>query len=244
MKKSLSIALVLLILLSALAIPASAAETGLPFALVAPANVTAVWLEGGDSPTTVQIAYSLSNEMTSFFKQLDEATLKGTGDQFMAKYDYDEIWVTTQVDWAVDDVNDSVSGWHCNEYWNGDYGFGYDKDYQLRVGEWDGVDMWVGNATETINEHWVTRGVSEYALNGDPQAKVPGLKDQMRPNQYEYKYVDGDGSLHIDYAQHTVYYRMRFVVTTRKNYRSRRPGQVLLFPLVKYRFGGQERAEI
>ena len=40
----------------------------------------------------------------------------------------------------------------------------------------------------------------------------------MRPSQYEYRYnEDGDGNLYIDYTKHTVYFRMRFVVTTGKD---------------------------
>lgn len=215
MKKIFSCALVCVMLLSCLPILVSA-EDKLPFELVAPGNVTAVWLEENDSPTTTSIAYSLSNEMTSFFKRMDDAYMTDGGiEAFLSEYDFDSIGITTQVDWAVDDVDDSVSGWHCNEFWNADYGFGYDSEGRIRVGEWDGVDLWVGNATETLNSHWVTRYVSEDALNGNPEEGIPGIKDQMRPDQYEYRYDgDVDGSLFIDYTQHTVYFRMRFVVTT------------------------------
>ncbi|SEQ08891.1 hypothetical protein SAMN02910289_01246 [Lachnospiraceae bacterium RM5] len=196
-------------------------ESELPFELVAPGNVTAQWLgetgEITDSPTTTSISYSLSNEMTEFFKKYDDASVNGTFDDFISDYDFDEISMTTQVDWAVDDVNDSVSGWHANDFWKGTYGFGYDEEYRIRVGEWDLVDAWIGNATETVNTHWVTRYVSEDALNGNPDTMTPGLKDEMNPDQYEYKYDDGDGSLYIDYTKHTVYFRMRFVVTTRND---------------------------
>lgn len=219
MKKLLSIAIVCVMLLSAMTAYAAAPEGELPFPLVAPGNVTAVWCEGGDSPTTTNITYSLSNEMTAFFREKDAAQIEGKGEEFLSKYPFDDIWITTQVDWAVDDVNDSVSGWHCNEYWNCSewYGFGYDDEGNSRVGAWDGVDLWVGNATETINDHWVTRAVNEDEMLGNPETKTPGLKDQMRPDQYEYKYdADGDGALWIDYTEHTVYFRMRFVVTTVK----------------------------
>ncbi len=213
MKRLLSFALSLMLLLSCFAFNA-AAGSELPFELVPPGNLTASWLGGNDSPTTTKLAYTLSNEMTEFFKQLEDANLNGTAEELLARYDCTDFWITTQVDWAVDDVNDPVSGWHCNEYWNGEYGFGYDEDYVIRVGEWDGTDLWVGNATETVNELWVLRYVSEDALNGDPEAKRPGLKDQLRPDQYEYRYNDeGDGNLYIDFNEHTVYFRMRFVLT-------------------------------
>ena len=217
MKKIISVFLVYLLLLSLLPAFAAADESDLPFELVAPGNVTAEYLNGGDSPTTTKIVYSLSNEMTAFFMERDLALLEDEIDAFMAAYPFDDISITTQVDWAVDDVDDEISGWHVNEYWNADYGFGYDEDYNIRVGEWDGVDLWVGNATETLNEHWITRYVSEDALNGDPETGRPGLKDQLRPEQYDYRYEDGEGSLYIDYTAHTVYFRMRFVVTTSRD---------------------------
>ncbi len=212
MKKALSIVVICALLLSAFAVFASASSEGLPFELVPPANVFAV-LIAGESPTTTAISYSLSNEMTAFFKNSENAQLEDKYAEFISQYGIDDINVTTQVDWAVDDVNDSVSGWHCNEYWNADYGFGYDSDHRPRTGEWDGVDMWIGNATETENSHWVTRGVSENGFYGNEEVGTIGLKDQMRPDQYTYK----DDELSIDYSKHTVYFRMRFVVTTYKD---------------------------
>lgn len=213
MKRGFPAAFICVMLLPMLIFSASATEFNLPFTLTAPENVSASWLEGNDSPTTTAIAYSLSNEMTDFFKRAEEAHEDDTFADLMAKYDCDDISITTQVDWAVDDVNDSVSGWHCNEYWNADYGFGYDSEYRIRVGEWDGVDLWIGNAADTVNKHWITRGVTEEAFNGNPDTKTPGLKDQLRPEQYTYE----DGELRIDYTQHTVFFRMRFVVTTSKD---------------------------
>lgn len=87
----------------------SFAEDKLPFDLVAPGSVTAAVAEG-DSPTTVAISYSLTNEMTKFFKDCEDAQLEDRFDEFISKYGIDQISITTQVDWAVDDVNDSVSG--------------------------------------------------------------------------------------------------------------------------------------
>ena len=220
MKRILSILFACMLLVLSMPVIAAADESDLPFPLAAPAYVTAEWLESNDSPTTTKITYSLSNEMTDFFKQLENAHLDDNYEEFMSKYKFSEISMTTQVDWAVDDVNDPVSGWHCNDFWKGvpeeGMGFGYDSEGRCRVGEWDIVDGWIGNGTETVNDHWVTRYVSEDAFNGNPDEGRPGLKDQMNPDQYEYKYEDGDGNLYIDYEKHTVYFRMRFVVTTTK----------------------------
>jgi hypothetical protein len=215
MKKILSVLLALVLLMS---LPVSAltspAPASLPFELTAPGNVSATWLEGGDSPTTIALAYSLNNEMTAFFRAREEASVNGKLEEFMKPYGIGDIGITTQVDWAVDDVDDPVSGWHYTEYWDANdlYSLGYDDEGRCRVGEWDGVDLWVGNWTETVNNHWVLRGVNEDSVNGNPEEGRPGLKDQMHPDQYSWNGED----LRIDFAQHTVYLRMRFLVTTSK----------------------------
>lgn len=220
MKKVLSMIIALVLVLSCATVGATALRGGedeLPFELVAPDNVTAVWLEGGDSPTTTKITYSLSNDMTTYFQNRENALIADELEAFYAQYDFDDLWITTQVDWAVDDVDDEVSGWHYNEYWdaNGEYSLGYDDEGHCRVGEWDGVDMWVGNATETVNDFWVTRWVSEDAFNGNPDEGIPGIKDQMYDTQYTYEYDEEaeEYVFRIDYSEHTVYFRMRFLFT-------------------------------
>lgn len=221
MKKSLSLLLVFALLLSCIPMVASAEakdkSNELPFEPVAPGNVTAVWLEGGDSPTTTKITYSLSNDMTTYFQNQENASIAGELEDFYAQYDFDELWITTQVDWAVDDVDDAVCGWHYNEYWdaNGEYSLGYDDEGHCRVGEWDAVDMWVGNATMTVNDHWVTRWISEDAFNGNPDEGIPGIKDQLYDTQYTYEYDEEaeEYVFRIDYDEHTVYFRMRFLFT-------------------------------
>ena len=83
MKKVLSAILVCIVLLPCLTAFASATGGDLPFDLVAPAYVSAKWAEGGDSPTTTNLAYSLSNDMTTFFKNKETAHLDDTIGQFM-----------------------------------------------------------------------------------------------------------------------------------------------------------------
>ena len=214
MKKLISVLITCMMLVSCLAI-ISSAEGELPFELVAPANVTVKWLEGNDSPTTMKMAYSLSNDMTKFFKEKEEAGIEGTVDELLVKYGVEDLWMTTQVDWAIDDVDDEISGWHYTEYWdgNGYFGFGYDDEGRCRVSEWDAVDMGIGNATETVNEHWFLRWVSEDSFNGNPEDKTPGVKDQLRPGQYKY---DEETGITIDFAEHTAYFRIRFVFVTYK----------------------------
>ncbi|MBO4385264.1 MAG: hypothetical protein J5854_07600 [Clostridia bacterium] len=217
MKKLFSVITVLAMLLSFTAVFASKAETGLPFDLVAPGNVTASWLDGSDSPTTIKVAYTLSNEMTKFFKDMENAHIDGTIDDFMANIGCDDIWMNVQIDWALDDVNDSVSGWHYTRYWDGDdyFGLGHDDEGNPRYSEWDIVDGALNNATETVQDMWVTRCVpNDDRWNGNPEIHMPGVKDQLRPEQYTYS-TDDDGVLYIDLTQHTFYFRARFVVTVR-----------------------------
>ena len=214
---ALLMAALLLFAIPSGAVTAHAAEkNGLPFELTAPAYVTAEWLEGGDSPTTTKLTYSLNNEMTAFFKNKENAHLDGTIDQFMEKAGCDDIWVSIQVDWALDDVNDSVSGWHYTKYWDGDeyYGLGHDSEGNARWSEWDVVDAGLNNATETGQDIWVTRGVpNDDRWNGNPETHTPGVKDQLRPEQYTYN--EADEELRSDYTKHTMYFRVRFAVTVR-----------------------------
>ncbi len=216
MKKLLALLLVCVLALPLMAVYSSAAESDLPFELVAPAYVTANHLDGNDSPTTTKLTYSLSNEMTAFFKNMDNAYLNDTIEQFMSEIGCDDIWVSIQVDWALDDVNDSISGWHYNKYWDGDeyFGLGRDSEGNPRWSDWDVVDWGLNNATETVQDIWVTRGVpNDDRWNGDPERHMPGVKDQLRPEQYTYDY--DEETVHIDYTKHTMYFRIRFVVTVR-----------------------------
>ena len=193
-------------------------ENSLPFELVAPAYVTAEWLEGGDSPTTTKLTYSLSNEMTTFFKNMENAHSNGTIEQFMKKIGCDDIWMNVQIDWALDDVNDSISGWHYTEYWDGDayFGLGHDSEGNARWSEWDVVEGGINNATETVQDMWITRGVpNDDRWRGNPETHMPGVKDQLRPEQYTYNETEEE--LRIDYTKHTMYFRARFVVTVRKD---------------------------
>ena len=215
MKKILSVMLCI-IMLSSIFTFFTSAEEKLPFELVAPKYVYAVWQEGDDSPTTTKLTYSLSNEMTAFHKNMNEAHLNGTIEQFMKNAGCDEVWMNIQVDWALDDVNDSVSGWHYTKYWDGDpyFGLGHDSEGNSRWSEWDIVDGSIGNAEETVNDIAVTRGVpNDDRWNGNPETHTPGVKDQLRVGQYVYdEEID---TVRIDYTQHTMYFRARFVVTVR-----------------------------
>ncbi|MBO4325709.1 MAG: hypothetical protein J5950_00360 [Clostridia bacterium] len=71
---------------------ATAANRGLPFELVPPANVSATWLEGNDSPTTTSIAYT---KHTMYFRmRFVVTTYKDTEDGTKATYYYSD-WSNT-----------------------------------------------------------------------------------------------------------------------------------------------------
>ena len=207
MKKIGFALLAILLICCCFTTPVSAKAT-LPFNLKAPTNISATWLEENDSPTTMSLSISLDNEIPEYFSKQDEAFYNNTIDEFRASYGFSDIIVQFQIDWALDDVNDSVSGWHYNKYWDaGVNGVGYDEDWNWRVGPWDMVDWGLGNGTETVQTYWVTRHIDEEDLKGNPDTKTPGLKDQLRPDQYTF---DGE-AVRIDYSKHTIYFRARLM---------------------------------
>ena len=215
MKRIIAALMAALLLAGCLGLSVSAESGKLPFELKAPGNVSVSWLEGGDSPTTMAFACSLTNEMTAFFQKYEEATNSGTRDKLLKDYGFDELWPLIQIDWAIDDVNDPVSGWHYTKYWDaGKNGIGYDESMNIRTSEWDVVDWGLNNWTETVQKFWILRGApDDDRWNGNKETKTPGVKDQLNPEQYEYY----DDTVHIDFTKHTAYFRARFVIMTRRD---------------------------
>lgn len=209
MKRILCLALTCVLLSACLVIVPSAGTFQLPFELTAPAYLSASWLEENDSPTTTALSFNLSNAMTQFFKEWNESFLYETHDELLERLGCEDFWLTAQIDWALDDVNDSVSGWHYNSYWDGDsyYGFGVDEDGYHHYSDWDGVDYGLGNGEETTQEYWVTRGLPAWLWDG-PEDQV-GVKSQVKPGQVTYDY--DEEVARIDYTKHTMYYRARLV---------------------------------
>ena len=196
---------------------AAHADPTLPFTLVAPKNVTMT--KSDETPTTMGYAFSITNEMSDFFVGYENAANAGTLAEYLASKGVtyaDEIWLNYQVDWALDDVNDEVSGWHYNEYWEqaalGTLGTGDDSKYHFST--WDVVDASV-NATQTVTDGWLYRGMNESEWLGGES--FVGLREQLRPEQYTFAQynVDGDVTLNIDWTEHTIYNRSRFVVVLR-----------------------------
>ncbi|MBQ6678112.1 MAG: S-layer homology domain-containing protein [Clostridia bacterium] len=221
MKKIVSLLICAVMLVTALPLYSTAAGgRSCPMELTKPTNATLQWLMGGDSPTTSRFSYTQPAGVTAFVAAKDRAHDEGTEEAFWAATGYDDIIITTQIDWAIDDPTD----WKYNanpEAWDGRYGFGHirvgtDEEYEDRyvVGEWEYVDDgFVGS--EATREEWVLRGFGgpyedwcdSEGWTGDGAYK-PGLRDQLKEGQYE---ITEDG-LVIDWDEHTAYVRVRYVV--------------------------------
>ena len=211
-------------------------NTKLPFEVTAPATVSLSWLEGGDSPTSMNAVWSMNDSMC---KWLSEASDLNTHDAVLEKlqadYGLSEVWVNAQIDWVIDDPE---AGWHYTPYWDGEettdedgvktwYGFGHDKDWQSRTGEWDVVEC--GVYPKTVNECWILRGRPidnnpEYTEENRAAANewfygndlIIGLKNQLKDGQYTLVETDPethDQAIKIDWTEHTAYIRVRWAVT-------------------------------
>ena len=198
----------------------AAADLNLPFTLVAPKNVTLTKADG-DSPTTMGYAYSLSNEMVDFFVGYDDAYTAGTLATYLQSKGVtyaDEMWMLMQIDWALDDVDDAVSGWHYNAYWDAAPlgSLGQDADGKYHCSSWDVVDLGV-TTTQTVNSIWLYRGMNEVDWIGDEN--FVGIRDQLLSSQYTVNDYEqyGDVVVTINWNQHTIYNRSRFVVVLRKD---------------------------
>lgn len=191
----------------------AAPDVDLPFTLVAPQNVVLTKENIGDSATTLGMAYSMSNEINAFFVAYHDS---GDESAYLASRGitaYNEIYLGIQIDWALDDVNDAVSGWHHNAYWDdAPLGtLGTDEDGKQQFSEWDVVDCGLYD-TQIVNDIWLYRGMNAGLWNGSEN--WVGVKEQLRPSQYTANEHDEEVDLSIDWNQHTMYSRVRFVVTT------------------------------
>ncbi|MBP5312225.1 MAG: hypothetical protein J6112_05265 [Clostridia bacterium] len=209
MKKILSAILVCMMLVSYMTLSASAAD-GLPFEFKAPANVSLYQVY--ENSHECKIAVGLDTEMQKFFQAASESEDRAA---YFAPYGYEDINLYMQMDWALDDVNDSVSGWHYNKYWdwNDTMGaFGQDDEGKYHYSEWDIVSESV-STDDATHDFWVFRVMgNDWRWNGGSEDGTVGVKDQMRPQQYT-AVADGDDlTITIDFTQHTFYVRVRFML--------------------------------
>lgn len=218
MKKILSLLTVSALAASVSVCAAAAPKQGdpkdLPFELTAPENVAITYLDGNDSLNTCKVAFSQNDSMSAFFSRKDDPE---EYEKVMAELNekgIDDIWVESQMDWSIDTQDD----WHYNQYWDSQ---GYDDDYKLRVGEWAYISL--GLSPETTNDAWVFRNMGNI---DDPEDRTwygsheggedyDGWKDVLKEDQYEVVTIDDTKQAKIDLTKHTIYVRMRWLVTTR-----------------------------
>ena len=212
MKKLISAAFAVILAIPAFSVPSAADTPQLPFTLEAPRNVSMLWLEGNDSENTIEIHYSQNNSMSEWStrKESEHDTVMSE----LNKMGYDDLWITAQIDWSIDTTDD----WHSNQYWETG---GYDADYKQHLGDWAWTEC--SYSPEITNSTWIFRRMGNI---GDPgnelwygrhteDEDIPGWKDVLKEGQYEIIKGDDESHAKIDLTKHTIYTRVRWLVTCR-----------------------------
>lgn len=221
MKKLISVLLICLLLASCVTVVASAKvekASDLPFVLQPAKTVSMSKVYDGNG-TDTQFSYSMEADMIHFMQDCEDPDKK---DALFNQLGVSNLWISAQIDWAVDDPTD----WHHNEYWDDNeatryHGLGYDSEGRIRVCEWDYVS--VGVEAKSTNDCWITRyagnplSSTEDRWNGidyEDSTHAIGMKDVLKEGQYTVVEDEpGEGHIEIDYSKHTVYSRMRYYVT-------------------------------
>ena len=184
----------------------------LPFALSAPENVSLTYLEGNDSLNTCEIHYSQSNDMSSWSSRKNDEHETVIAE--LGEMGYDDVWINAQIDWSLDSEDD----WKCNDYWLSD---GYDENGKQHLGEWAYISQ--SYSDETSMNEWIFR----YMGNIDDPADerwygshdggndYNGWGDVLKEGQYKVKKTDDESLAWIDLSEHTMYVRVRWIVTAR-----------------------------
>ena len=217
LKKGFSMLAAAILALPLFRVSVSAApDAALPFTLTAPEHVAITYLNGNDSLNTCQIVWSQNASMSEWASRVsDPATHEETVTE-LAALGYDDLSYTAQMDWSIDSTED----WHYNAYWDTD---GYDSNYVQHLGDWAYTDFLQGDDIST--EAWVFRDMGNIADTGDAAwygrhedgDDYTGWKDVLKEGQYRIVDTD-DGGQHaqLDFANHTVNVRMRWLVTVHK----------------------------
>ena len=131
--------------------------------------------------------------------------------QWLSSYGFEDAWFETQLDWALDDPDD----WHANEYF---LTGGYDAENAPKLGDWAFYECSCGE--KTLEVFWPF--YDGFGNPDDPDSSrwngwngTTGWKDVLKEGQYEIVRGDDDTFVVINWGEHVLYMRARFLVTVR-----------------------------
>ncbi|MBR4341104.1 MAG: hypothetical protein IKP88_00075 [Lachnospiraceae bacterium] len=192
---------------------AKAATYWMPFKLTAPEHVAITYLDGNDSANTCQLAWSQSESISAWLDRMGDPEKHDAAVAELESHGYSDLWVTPQMDWSVDNQTD----WHYNKYWDTE---GYDENYIPRLGDWAYTSFL--NYAQRTNDAWVFRWMGnisdpeDVTWYGDHEnANYDGWKDVLPEGCYTIVKDDDGSYAKFDFENHTIYVRMRFLVTIR-----------------------------
>ncbi len=214
MKKVVSFVISALTAAASFVMPAAAAPEKLPFELTPPRNVAITYQEGSDSANTCSVAWSKNNSMSAWSAKMADPETHDAAVEELNAAGFDDLWYTAQMDWSIDTQDD----WHYNQYWDTD---GYDAEHKQHLGDWAYTSFLEG--ADTVTEDWVFRYMGNISDptdttwygNHDEWHDAPGWKDVLKEDQYEVVKDDDGSYAKIDLTKHTIYVRMRYLVTER-----------------------------
>ena len=201
-----------LIAVSPVAASADPEAADLPFTLSAPLFPTLAKPSNDAVTAALTLAYAMDNDINVFFDELDAAEDKEDYLDGCGLGAYESIEMETQIDWALDDPEDAVSGWHHNAYWDDDPldVMGADENGE-HFSVWDVPSVPFIYGTQSIN--WTGLFGTIPAGNWMPENKTK-LSEQMTPGQYVFNGNNEEGGdVVIDYEDHTMFVRARLIVT-------------------------------
>lgn len=217
LKKGFSMLAAAILVLPLFRVSVSAApDAGLPFTLTAPEHVAITYLNGTDSLNTCHIVWSQNDSMCKWASRVSDPATHEETENELAALGYDSLSYTAQIDWSIDSTED----WHYNAYWDTD---GYDSNYVQHLGEWAYTDFMPSDGI--FNEGLVFSDLGslddpgDAAWNGrhEDGDDYTGWKDVLKEGQYSIvDTVDGGRQVKLDFDNHTVNVRMRWLVTAHK----------------------------
>ena len=175
----------------------------IPFVLEAPKFVFADKVSREEGKQEINVAFSKNEGMMKYFSLSDadaKLTINGNG-----LYSMD---VVAQIDWAIDDPN----AWHADDSWDND---GKNAKGEKTVGQWAYVGIKPdGNRLQSVRifpDFGNPKAKDNTVWNGTKTEK--GWKDILTAEYLSEK----DGSYYVDWNEHVLYVRVRYIVFTIDN---------------------------